>query len=415
MTDTSADMLAAAASCSEQDREVNMAGQQQRKASRMRQAVAQILLDEGYDYESLALDAVAFLNGLSDYERCDYMMTLAEELTANVLEAYIVGNPGRTLSVLSANSSERSCARVAKSPSGGVRLLAEFVDAFGEELTLFLDGLAPEFDFSVLREVFGDELRLERAHRGAFSSSSPKFLQFLIREGLCNVSLIRPVQIVECGNALALSFLIANGHDPNYERWDGVHALTHPRRSAVMVDELVAAGAKMESLRWNFDCPSPAALRRMLQLQPELVKAAFSWNTLLINRPVLELMEVMREFDFPPPPARLLDGDAGGFIDWAMFTFGFKKQQPRMCETNLRVRIFWRPHTHVFCEDSIKKRVVAALLCCKRHCPRLPRDMRAVLLIEAVGRQPLALIRDGRFADELASTPEGSGLYAEIE
>ncbi len=126
----------------------------------------------------------------------------------------------------------------------------------------------------------------------------------------------------------------------------------------------------------------------MLQLRPRETKATFTGERLLngltndVDVDVMGVVKLMREFDYPMPDLSRIR-EVTRQVEYALFTFKYVPARP---EISGRVAtMLWRQHTHCLSPVRITECVVMALLCLKRACARLPRDMRRLLLLEAFG------------------------------
>ncbi len=201
-----------------------------------------------------------------------------------------------------------------------------------------------------------------------------------MREGLNDASANAPVY---CGrfssNLFGLKLQVDEGFDPNEVDEFGALCLRYAQ-SATDVDNLIAVGAKPELLKGK-DLPCPRALRRLLQLRPQLIKATFSGEVILANsHKRLRHVEVMREFDCPAPDV----SNEKPQHECALFTFQYIHRRPVV---NDYACMLWRPHTHYACPRALKRRVMTVLLILNRCRPRLPRDMRNLLLLTAFGQE----------------------------
>ncbi len=303
------------------------------------------------------------------------------------------GSSGQVV-LFRSDASEKSLKRILHSPRAGWHLIAERLDlsnaSFGELLTAVVPRVDPSVFTAYLREGAAEESRgydcyhqyLESAQRRGLKAASPAVLQWLIREDFYKPAKNRPSTIVSCGNELGLKILIREGYDVNYyDNQRGFSALSYPSRTAKMVDVLLECGAKVELLHGMVP-PSVAALRRLLQLRPVETRAKFTGGSILSNcYEPLRYAEVMHDFDYPTPDKKRVK-DCLGSIPCALFTFGFMNQRPHVWHYS---DLLWRPHMHYAFPQATKDCVETALLCFKRVCPHLPRDMRNLLLVRAFG------------------------------
>ncbi len=111
---------------------------------------------------------------------------------------------------------------------------------------------------------------------------------------------------------------------------------------------------------------------------------------------VLELVEVLREFNFEMPQGFVIRSDLRFEIECALFTFDYIRTRPVAAEARSYGYMSWRPRTHYASQTKLKQRVVTALLCFKRACPRLPRDIRHILLIQSFGREIFRVDKDNK-------------------
>lgn len=95
---------------------------------------------------------------------------------------------------------------------------------------------------------------------------------------------------------------------------------------------------------------------------------------------MLGFVGAMREFGYPTPDVSNLD-DRNGSIGSALFTYGCTAKRPERGGPYSEHHMLWRPHTQYACLPGTRARVRTALLCWKTVCPRLPRDMRNMLLL----------------------------------
>ncbi len=352
-------------------------------------------------------EAVDFVMALDEFDRCDYVMSVCEQLHVHAKARYqsAFGDVSEVV-ILCAESSEKTCWRVLNSDF--FPLSPDELALYNRSFSRFLENLAPEFNFSaftayVVRqlEIGGDEY-LRDLLRAAFESTSPRVLSWLCRDGLYNGRWNSQSTLVTCGNPFGLALLISEGFDLNLPNEYGALPLSCGARTAEMVDALVAAGAKIELLSSD-DVPSPVALRRMLQLKPDAIKSKIGWDLLISGTirhdPVLQLIEAISGFGYPTPSESEvhLATDA---MTWALFTFGFTRKRPRSDLYGGNVWFYWRPHCHYVCDSATKECVFVAMLCFKRVCRTLPRDMRNLLLTESFGRSPKMLASRVHVDDE---------------
>ncbi len=337
--------------------------------------------------------AAAFLENMCQYSRFHYLMALCEELAVAADIAYVIeGEESDTVLLLfDLDAADDMLQRVVESPSGGLQLIQQYFDRGGR--FALVDRMVPGFDLASLtpmlrREQARDQVRLRSdAHCTALKSYRPLMLEWLVRDGLYSAQLNDSNDAITCGNSLAISMLAAEGRDFNYSNVYGRQALCCPERCVKTVEPLLAAGAKVELLSGKL-IPGTRVLRRLLQLRPQETRAKFPGNVLLsadVERwcPVLPYVELMREFDYPAPDVSGI-ADPDDDIACALFTFDYTSQRPPL--PLAEGLMYWRPKTHyAFCEDR-QVDVFNVLLCFKRLCPQLPRDIRNMLLVHTYGR-----------------------------
>ncbi len=201
--------------------------------------------------------------------------------------------------------------------------------------------------------------------------------------------------MIKCGNALAVKVLAAEGHDPNHADYMGRQPLTTCFRGAEMIDALLEAGAKVDLLTGTIS-QSDAALRRLLELFPEQMKAKFGAEQLIWQGgfEVLERVKMVREFGFQAPSFEnwsfgnwKLEKDSlrHRVIAGALFTFQYTHERPDLSVPIEYERFLWRPWTHYAYDISIRLCVWTALLCLKRARCDLPSELRQLILIAAFG------------------------------
>ncbi len=328
------------------------------------------------------------------------MLTVCEELGEDAKVTYHTNvpfsSPDRsdevcTVVLCQKNLSDKSLRRMMQSPRAGWRLVSDHLSANHMLFRDFLASIAPRMDpfifTAALKQprVEGSWLSnnhyVAEAQAGGFEAEAPVILEWLLREGFYKPERNRPSMIVSCGNELGLKILIREGHDVNFEDQRGYRALNYRFQNANMVDVLLDCGAKVDLLR-EMVPPSVAALRRLLQLRPVETRAKFSSEAILNNCDYpLRYAEVMLEFGFPTPDTTHMI-DPWGSIAGALFTFGFTNRRPEYGHIS---NLLW-PHMHYAFPQATKECVATALLCFKRVCPHLPRDMRNLLLVGAFGK-----------------------------
>ncbi len=338
------------------------------------------------------VEAVAFLCRLEGFLRCDFVMSVCEELGVQASGRYSMQKYGLSdVCILATFSSSETFSRILRSKVGGLVLVMDCVSNTFREFGTFLLHLSDDFDFSVLTEaVRGSNNCITSAHFGGICSSSSAILEWLIRDGLFNDALVGNLSLSYCCNSLALTRMVQQGRNVNACNWNLVQPLSQPLRTAKMVDVLIAAGAKPELLN-GLRVPSVAALRRLLELHPVLMKAKFSGEAILsrgeevdgIPEEALDYARLMRDFDYPTPTVAHLK-DANGNVACALFTFQYTHVRPRL-RSGLSAEMLWRPFTHYACPQSLHDCVVTALLAMRRVCLRVPRDIRNLLLMRAFG------------------------------
>ncbi len=129
----------------------------------------------------------------------------------------------------------------------------------------------------------------------------------------------------------------------------------------------------------------------MLQVRPQETRAKLPGRRILElakkeHASVLQYVRVMREFDFPAPDVTGI-ADTHQQIACALFTFQYTRAFPaEVTAGSHHGHLFaWRPHTHFACDWWTQRRVTTALMCFKSVCPRMPKDMRLMVLTAAFG------------------------------
>ncbi len=326
-------------------------------------------------------------------ERCELVLKACEEEGKNIRCSYILtGKKFRTIAeccILSSDSSPDSIIRVLESQFGGWLVLVELARRTERTLVEVADRAgALDRCFELLAKEWS---LLSGVQEDAFKSSSPVTLEWLISTGLYDADRNSSYAILWCENELGLRKLVEEGRDPNGEaEWgngDLEQPLTASDRSARMVDALLSVGAKIELLTGRA-VPSPAALRRMLQLQSAVTRKKFPGEVILRNlgrhERALYHVQVMREFDYPTP---VITGAYDRFgVREASFTFQYIRERPPLRpRKDGTMRFLWRPHTHYACSIALHAAVKTTLLCLKRMCNQLPKDIRNLLLETAFG------------------------------
>ncbi len=208
------------------------------------------------------------LSRTTDVLRCDYVMSLCEELGVDAQFEYNIGRDLR-INLLEPTHCRAALARVLDSPRGGLQLLRRYGEY--RECDDFFAATAPDLDPSVFNRVMrearavGDEIVLSSMQDGALLCPCPSVLEWMVRDGLYDPRLTRDDAI--CHSPLALHMLLAEGNDPNTLSMDSIQPLCGSWVNAEMVDLLVAAGAEVDQLEYR-RTPNQVALRRMLELLP---------------------------------------------------------------------------------------------------------------------------------------------------
>ncbi len=136
------------------------------------------------------IEAMTHLAGLNEFQRCDYIMTLCEEIGATpdfVYEERVKTLTGRVIivNVLSIESSMRSFSRVLSSSPNSELVLRQFLQAYSGRWLYLLENLDPEVDLSLFSPFVKESRRvLPEMQTAGFQSVSPKIIQWLIRDGL---------------------------------------------------------------------------------------------------------------------------------------------------------------------------------------------------------------------------------------
>ncbi len=204
-------------------------------------------------------EAGVYLESLDEYEKCDYIMTVCDEI--GVVAQFIFEDEDledQEIKLLSNVSSERSFQRVLESPWGGSRALQNHLDTKGLSFWEFLNIVSENVILSVFTRFMeegraaGDISNLVNAQVHAMQFYDPSMLEWLIRDGLYDASLNPIGLVLFCRNTLGLSRVLFDGQDPNLQTSTGIRPLLCRWCTADMVDLLVAAGAKVELLDGDF-------------------------------------------------------------------------------------------------------------------------------------------------------------------
>ncbi len=322
-----------------------------------------------------------------EYERCDYLTTLCEQLEQRIEPGYVCGNI--VVHVLDKPCLARALERALYSPAGGASFLEGCLDDWDESFAEMVLRLHREgVELSVLTRLLSEEKddeegRLEdwkdQAQCAGFECDGPEVLQWLVRDGLFCDDSLDPVSMCVVANRAGLTLLLDAGFSPNHAT--GIVQPLCCQSSADMVDALLEAGARIELLTGAM-LPTAVAFRRMLQLQPQATRAKFPADAIVRLEPQdswLEVVEVMHEFGYPAPDLAGVPLDVNELAA-VLFTFEYTSARP------LVGQMLWRRHTHHASDPLTKQRVATALLCMKRACPRLPKNIRNLLLLEAFGK-----------------------------
>ncbi len=401
------------------------AGQEQTKRLRQKMRERAAIIREGteeivmerveYPPSPATVEAANFLLGLSEEKRCNFVLTVCEQLNYQMscwyefesskcaffkcIEGHDDEDRGEDLEDSEAEDDrwivirtmpigdeaeplDAIMRRVLESPCGGWRLVQEHLQecSFGHIL-------ANMQDFSMftpfLREdqLAGSDSCLQIAQSDGFKSESPKILECLLKDQLYSARFNNGATVVTCRNQLGLDLLVAECLDPNSSDRTGTQALSYWEHTPEMFEAFVSAGARPELLN-GLVVPSPRTLEKLLRLNPEPMKAMFPGERLLLGSHMLQLeyASVMRAFDYPTPEITIV-GKKRDHIDFALFTFRFFRQPPPLVLGRCPLQsMLWRPHTHYACGSRMRRIVMAALMSFKRVCPRFSRDMRNVIL-----------------------------------
>ncbi len=271
-------------------------------------------------------------------------------------------------------------------------------ESIGEFVEHVMGEHGDEFDLNVFNFVLEQERAegLDDMQRdvqaAAFRCSSAAVLAWLMREGYYNASRNTASSLVTYGNEMGLKLLLGQGFDVNAANEEGEQPLT--QATFEMADVLLRAGAKIERLTGTV-LPWVGSLKRMLQFDRVKTMTVFSADVLISlwcrhndsQWMFLPLLKLMRKFDYPAPDLSRLHPVCQEKLSFALFTFQFTSVRPRrvLSRSQFYGDMLWRPHTHYACDDSTRARVMTALLCLKRICSRLPRDLRNVLLLKSFG------------------------------
>ncbi len=337
-----------------------------------------------------AAEAMEFLSTLNADDLTEYLLDMCEELGVDAQFAFRVPVGERAWVFRLSFESEKSTERVLKSERGGDRVLMEMLDERGILFGEYLAGVGDDWNLSLFTRLLrNDDEICSEVQQDAMQESESKTLEWLVRDGLYNPRFNTAAAMVSCGNTLALRMLVDEGYDPNCARSDGLQALSNATSPSAMVDALLQAGAKVELLIGTVT-PPLQSLRRMLQLRPQETKAKFPGEQIfrhlsVCSRPILGIVELMREYDYPAPDMSIVN-DPGNCIAFALFTFRYTAERPMAPTDGQRATLLWRTHTHYAFPPKVKDCVKTVLLCLKRVCPRLPRDLRNLLLLGVYGK-----------------------------
>ncbi len=323
-------------------------------------------------------------------ERCALVLRTCEAQWKNIRVQYVLrGKKKRTIAeccVLSTDLSPDSIMQVLESRSGGWFALCRLADHARTTVVEVLEragGIDRYLGF--LKKE--SPVRVAHLQGEAFKSSSSKTLEWLIDVGLYDAVHNSRLTLLVCENEFGLKKLVEEGYDPSGEaEWSdiaGDQPLSAEDRSARMVDALLAVGAKIDRLSGRVT-PSAAALRRMLQLQPAVTRAKFTGEVVMCNLKLhlcaLYHVQVMREFDYPAPDVSCIS-DFSGRFPGPLFTFRYIRDCPTTPSRKDDImRFFWRPHTHCLCDDALHFAIKTTLMCLKRLCALMPKDICNLLL-----------------------------------
>ncbi len=360
--------------------------------------------------------ALAHLAKLPLVERCEFVVNLCEELYGSG-RGRLISPCFRYYSTRFGTASNNDCVILGPEVSaklilrmvslGGTKAVSDYAVSIGKSACEVLKWQeVPTLYEAELRKgtLLGPDLQ-----EVALQSPSSEMLQWLVRTANYKAHRFGANSMRSCGNEKGVKLLTSRGFNPNQaDEKDFVQPLSYINRSAAMVDVLLAHGAKIELLNGKF-LPSAVALRRMLQLQPDVTKAKFGADFILrwalYRAALLDYVGVMREFAIALPDmttfrytlpdeakrmpvSRNLDNavdDADAIAACALFTHNYIKVKSSVAARSPgRGRLLWRPHTHYACDDT-RESVMTALLCCKRICKCLPRDIRNLLLLASFG------------------------------
>jgi hypothetical protein len=142
--------------------------------------------------------------------------------------------------------------------------------------------------------------------------------------------------------------------------------------SRQIVHSLIDHGADTSFLLTCNPPPHPKVLRWTLEYAKDFrLPAEFCLNQQSIQ---LEYVRLLLDFEIEIPKDLTLDYAT----QCALFTFGRKKVI--MCGETITSFIEWNIRTHHFYSLQEKTLIRTALLVFKRHCPRMPRDIRCMIL-----------------------------------
>jgi hypothetical protein len=222
--------------------------------------------------------------------------------------------------------------------------------------------------------------------QAAIFSSHPWLLRKLRFEAKWDASLIPRGALHVVGNVEACKLLLCGDSRfevNNTEDWDrmGIMAL-YCARSAEIVSCLLEAHADVARV---LECSDTLPAVDVIRWIFEKCSAERVWNVLWspaaffskkTNDPLLRVIGLLDQFHCVIPTQGIALDDE---TRCALFTFGYIDALPLGTCVHLSW-LAWRPWTHHFFPSSLHESVWCVLLCCKRICPTLSRDLRIHLL-----------------------------------
>jgi hypothetical protein len=148
---------------------------------------------------------------------------------------------------------------------------------------------------------------------------------------------------------------------------------------------LIEAGASIDGLLQRGVC-HPLTLYGAMHFHPEL-NLKLLWKGALFHGEAKFLVRLLVDNNVVVTDGDLQCLKTSSFENQflaAFFSFGLITKLPLGAYNPSD--FCWRVHTHKFCSAAVRARAVTALKCFKFVCPRLPRDLRHLLLVRAMAK-----------------------------